>query len=171
MTYCPREMAKQIDFDECTTLVDMYDPMHQVVLIVACVISLRSGDTVFKGRIISADSNQLISHIVDCNGEVVQGRIFEIPEDAENRNVLYSPRCNFCGKIEEHNNWMLKCEACKSFRYCSKKCQESDRGNHNEVCQYAKALREDAVAFDESEPKHCLAQHVSKVAQNFDDRA
>jgi MYND finger len=150
MTYCPYEMAKQIDCDECVTLMDMYNPMDQVVLIVACVVSPSTGATVFKGRIISSDSNQLIPDVVDTNGQVLKGRIWRFPEDAKIRQVLNAPHCNFCGEVDKLENRLLLCGQCKVFRYCSKECQASDWQDHKDICHYTKELQEDAVKYIDS---------------------
>jgi hypothetical protein len=42
MSYCPHELAKQIDYDECVTLMDVYDPIDRVVLIHLHPVTLSS---------------------------------------------------------------------------------------------------------------------------------
>jgi hypothetical protein len=64
--------------------------------------------------------------MVDTDGQVLKGRILQVPEDAEIRHALKHPHGNVCGEVDELDNWLLKCGYCEAARYCSKKCQGSD---------------------------------------------
>ena len=61
--------------------------------------------------------------------------------------------CACCGKAEVDEINLRKCNACKSVRYCSVKCQKGHWPQHKKACKKAAELR-DEVLFKQPESTH-----------------
>jgi len=62
--------------------------------------------------------------------------------------------CGSCGIAEDDDINLKKCNACKSVRYCSVKCQKEHRPKHKKTCKKRAAELRDEILFKQPESSH-----------------
>ncbi|CAB9501496.1 expressed unknown protein [Seminavis robusta] len=152
LVYLPYEEAKKIDYFAVIPLLEAYNPLFEVVVVVACVYSPSRNDTIFKGQVITINSYKTIPEIMDPNGQIVKGSC-ELTEETDKYVRAAMEHCNNCGKLKDEVERLQKCANCKSARYCSKECQKTDWKRHKKRCTFTKSLRKDGQHMKKHVPK------------------
>eukprot|EP00985_Skeletonema_marinoi_P020432 scaffold12160_cov75-Skeletonema_marinoi.AAC.4 len=62
--------------------------------------------------------------------------------------------CAACGTAEADDIKLMRCNACKSVRYCSVKCQKEHRRQHKKECRKRAAELRDELLFKQQESSH-----------------
>ena len=79
-------------------------------------------------------------------------------------------KCAACGKVEDGDTKLKKCNACLSVKYCSRECQAAHRPQHKKACKKRAAELYDEKLFKEVEPDP-EACPICMTAMPFEDNA
>eukprot|EP00985_Skeletonema_marinoi_P010977 scaffold5171_cov73-Skeletonema_marinoi.AAC.1 len=103
----------------------------------------------YLGVLLVCKSKSLLGR--HCGGDDDIDKI--IAEEAEEQAKGKS--CCVCSGITEGDgNKLMECDACDLVRYCSVKCQEEHRPQHEAMCKERAAELRDEILFRQPESKH-----------------
>ena len=87
-----------------------------------------------------------------CGGDDDIDKI--IAEEAKEEEAAGKSCCVCCGITEGDGNKLIECNACDLVRYCSVKCQEEHRPQHEATCKERAAELRDEILFRQPENSH-----------------
>ena len=78
--------------------------------------------------------------------------------------------CASCGIAEVDDIKLKNCDACDLVRYCSDKCHEDHRPNHEAICKKRAAELRDEILFRQPESSHLGDCRICFLPQPLDER-
>ena len=78
--------------------------------------------------------------------------------------------CASCGIAEVDDIKLKECDDCDLVRYCSDKCQEDHRPNHEAICKERAAELRDELVFSQPESSHFGDCPICCLPLSLDER-